>query len=455
MKKILKTALATLFTLIMCFPAFAEKREGGFSGRSRAILTRRDVKRYPWKKRQALREELESTKEKLKRASKALAQERERSKRLQTFTPEVLSLIPKIQFMCICPTPLEFLYVYKGLSSSDNFTECDDISTDITNEIKDKLYENVSLDPWVNFIKDRIKKRPSDASISSLQPIHFFKDKEGHILCLAWCGKSPGPAAAFGANSKCFRELKHVLVCGICGCTNTELETGSVLLSKKYVLLSENAGKPDFEALRERGKQAYICSKVGYGTDPKILSYDSTCSLFDEIKGNLAGVPIYDSLNVSFSFFVEDFELCEAIQSRAEENGIYSGCIDMEGTTLAEHFYLRGCDFFSCRFVSDFGKSRSELFSKEEGRDLALSCATLHAPSVIFCFMSHNFSENSCKLIEEEIPTTCSSFEGKDLETQVKKMPEILDIISQKGIPSRSSSAPLLIGPSIKSEMRY
>lgn len=477
MKKILKTALATFFTLIICFPelfVLSAKKHGGqncqicyrivlsekgregrnrredYHGRSKAIMTRRDIKRYPWGKKQSLREELKRTQERLDRASEALAREREKSKHLETFSPEVLSWISEIRFMCICPTQNEYLSACEGLSLSDSFAECDEVSNDIVDEIIKKLYDRCSF---------------------TFPPIRFFKNEKGDVLCLACCGKGFEAAATFCSNSKIFCNLKHVLICGICGCTNTELKPGSFLLSRKYVLLSGNEGKPNFDDLKTRGKVLYVCGAECYYTDPKIFSYAPKCSLFDEIKENLkeknVDSSIFDALNVSFDSFIENPQLCKTIQLRALENGLDTGCVDMEGSVLMKHFGLsRGCNVFSFRTTSDFCGPRNKHFSTTDGRCFALEKIKDIISLVISCFMVHEFSESD-QLITEEVPKTCVRLEDEIQKPQVKKRPEILDIISLRpekfqagqgydGRPTRSSSAPVLVGTrSEKIEMSH
>ena len=431
MKKILKTALATLFTLTLCFPAFAEKREGDFSGRSRAILTRRDVKRYPLKKKQAL---LEQKQRKLEQKERELEQ---KEQALTGLISDAQELASEISYLCICPILEELVAVCESLHIHGFIAQ--GISQDIIDELREALYGRNGSIQWRNSIREYQKLYVGPPP----QPIYFFKNEEGKNLCLAFCGKGPEILPFCSNLSNVFKNLNHVLVCGICACTDQDVEPGSVLLCTKYLILSGSDGKPPSEPIK--GREIYVVGGNSYFTNPHYLTCNTGSPLFEALTEVVTSDLTFKknkgifALNISFERFIEDPILVANLNHFARRLKL-SGCIDMEGTPLANNFYTLEKTFTALRYVSDNGIGRNK-----KGKERALSRMTGSSGALINKWMTNVSTED--QLFEEEPPKQ---------QTPISK--KLTELASEWSVPKRSSSAPLLIGPSTpytKSEMRY
>ena len=196
MKKLLKTAFALFFVLTICFPELivvpAEAHwpkkviiKTTPQGRAKAVITKQDIVQFPQKKRLKLRElelkqkvaraekEAARAKEELARTKEELARAR-KAEHMAMFMPEVQALISKVQFMVVCPTPYEFLSVYKSLSASVDFWECGDVSSDIIDKLKEELYNHNDKNVWIDFLKEQA---PASLSEIPFQPICFFSSR--------------------------------------------------------------------------------------------------------------------------------------------------------------------------------------------------------------------------------------------------------------------------------------
>ena len=397
MKKILKTALATFFTLIVCFPDFAEKQGEKTISRtppaSRQLCTKRPML---WKQlsRHQKKERLLGKKQKeLEQKQKELEQ---KEQALTGLTSGAQELASEISYLCICPIIDELIAVYESLHLPGFIAQ--GISQDIIDELCEALYGRNGSVQW----RESISKKPILPDGSPTQPIYFFKNEEGKNLCLAFCGKGPIEITSFCSKlSNVFKNLKHVLVCGICACTDPNVHPGSVLLCTKYLILSGNDGKPPSETIK--GKEIYIVGGNSYFTNPHYLTCNVESSLFKALTKVITSDLKFEknkeifALNVSFGRFIADLILVENLNHFARTLQL-SGCIDMEGTQLANYFYTLGkCTFLAIRYVSDNGYGRNK-----EGKEDALIGIRGSAGLYIYTWMSTVSIED--QLSEEEPP---------------------------------------------------
>lgn len=423
MKKIhqIGTLFALFCTLTICFPELiavsAEGHRGHMSemstthGRRKAVATRQSIIQYPKKRDLKAKQELLKQ---LKQAKRNLSEEIARSKRelqrLPRLSTATQDLVSRTEFMCVCPTPSEFLSVYGSLTSQDNFTEYEETSVDMIDGLMQELYSPNDVKQW----KEHMKKAETELT----QPICFFENEQKELLCLAWCGKGFEAATSFGLKSRIFGNLQHVLICGICGCADPETTPGTIVLSTEYVTLAGNGGDP---LLAEPGRKTYIQGSTSYYTNPQFLCCNIENSFFDGLKQRLA-TSVMQALNFSFDFFVEDSVLASSIADRARKHGLV-GCIDMEGVPLAKKFHERNCSVLSLRIVSDNAGPRTEKFSTPTGKKLALETLKECSDSAISFWMAHNLRRynNFVRRISPDFPQDGSAI--PTLNQRAKKRP--------------------------------
>lgn len=422
MKKILKTALATFFTLIVCFPDLfvlsADKGKGKkiapiifaggvstgikFQRGPRSVLN--EVAKKRPRNRQALKlwqarkekkrcdEEAARAKEEAARAKEEVARAEEKLRLVaekEKHLSKICEFISKIEFMCVCPNPYEFLAAYNGLA--EKFEECNFTETEEDSENLNELIENL-------YTKEQREDWRRDECSKGRVPLCFFKI-EGQVLCLAWCGKRSGPVTSFFERLKLFKNLKHIFICGICGCPTRDVEVGSVFLGKKFVNIKSFTMGGASSAI-SKGKAIYLFGQGAYFMRPDFFSYENEDSFLPFIeKARSWGIPITPAIIFSFECFMDDPVLAHQLEWRGlEEGGI---CIvDTESAQIVA--WLRQnwpmCTVWALRVASDhIGLKIGEILN---GKDIALSTLSeVLGPSLEFWMRNPS---DEFKLVKEE-----------------------------------------------------
>ena len=384
MKKILKTALATLFTLIMCFPISA----GGHKTKvphtpEKPSYAEKGLQRWRQlsraQKEREKQQQLLSTKAELERVKKELKRVRGETEALS----EIEGFASGIEYMCICPNPYEFLAAYESLSKS--FEEYHSAES---KKLADEVYSKEKQSDWASD-EDLLK------SEKRLLPLCFFKTDEG-MLCLAWCGKRSGPITSFYDNLKLFKNLKHIFICGICGCPIREVEVGSVFLSKKFINNKSFTMGGASSAISKK-KTIYLFGSA-YFMVPDFFSYDDEETFLHYLIENLQASGISANLATNFSFecFIDDSFLAHQVGWRGGEEGATS-IIDTESAQFVDLAHQK-YTIYSLRVVSDHtGFKIGEII---EGKKRALEVLSEVLSTAIDFWMS--CSEGKCKLKKEE-----------------------------------------------------
>ena len=412
MKKILKTAFATFFTLIMCLsisagghktkiphaherPSYAKKGLPRWRQLSRAQKER--------EKQQLLmnaKAELERVKKELKRVRgetdtlselmnaktelERVKKELERVRGETEALSEIEEFTSEIEYMCICPNPYEFLAAYESLSGA--FEEYHPSESE---NLVRAVYSEAKRSEWLSD-EDMTK------SGKNLLPLCFFKVGR-KILCLAWCGKRSGPITSFFERLKFFKNLKHIFICGICGCPCREVEVGSVFLSKKFINIKSFTMGGSFSAISKK-KAIYLFGRSAYFTVPDFFSYVNKGTFLDDLIANLQipGISIAPAINFSFECFIDDPVLAHQVEWRGEEEGATS-IIDTEGA----QFVALACQkytVYSLRVVSDHtGIKIGEIV---EGKQQALVVLKVVLRPSVELWMS--YSGPTSKLMQEK-----------------------------------------------------
>lgn len=467
MKKLLKTALALFFALTICFPEIiavsAEAHRHGTktepSGRERAIRTSSLIRQYPHKKRK-LRVKV------LEKRIKAL--ERERESYSPRFSPEIQSLISETQFMCVCPTLDEFFSVCESCSDCSEMLAIEPISYDELikalyrkahlkgfiakqlpelqllppGDMKD-FYEPTEVEEWMKHVieqlqipvkilegmdrypREKLEKWSLDATISSLKsqeksflPIRFFEKRPGLIFCVAYSGKGSELASSFCTQVHAsFKNLKHVLICGICGCPNADIPIGDILLSKKYVKLQGTSGVP--QNSRKPESEIAIRGTRSYYEHKETRSYEQIAYLLEYFQNNLVCSPKFHlAANYSFDNFIEDAILSKNLLELAKSLPVI---IDMEGVTLASMFDDMSCDVVSIRFKSDGAGTNPAEFS--DGKSTALRNMQENISSIISAWIEYKSKHGDFTIPTTSDPNTSSTKNSKGLKRSHEQFP--------------------------------
>lgn len=247
-------------------------------------------------------------------------------KRLYSRLPKLIN--PSI--LLICPNSYEFKAVYEALKDKYELKTC--------KKIKDYIFGN----------SNPFDKNLKDLQVEEIEPLYFFKINSVKF-CLALCGQRTDETHTFSSNFKnTFKNLNTVILYGICGCSDTSINVGSIIFPSEYIKAdSLTTGHPD------KDTEVFLKNEGFYFKTSKRISIER--KLTKKIKNIQKLFKECYSLetqrypNFSSDAFIKDDKFIQQITNALNTNSI---CINTEDYTIALVF--NDVDFIPIRAVSDY-----------------------------------------------------------------------------------------------------
>lgn len=139
-------------------------------------------------------------------------------------SPALQNKLRSVELMIVCPNDYEFFPIYKYLTeATDHFQ----LYYPLEKKVKPMLLKSLNL--------DTVKMQDENGAPFDLAPLYFFATLDGaHIFCLVVGGERSRTIGVFLGDIKhYFKNLKQVILSGICGCFNTDVKLASVMVSYK------------------------------------------------------------------------------------------------------------------------------------------------------------------------------------------------------------------------------
>ncbi len=240
-------------------------------------------------------------------------------------------VIKGISIIYLFPNEWEFSVVYENLKEIG--------AKDVENEI------------FLQSVKKRLY--PQNLGNSMLNVVEL----NGKIFCMATCGEA-NKVASFCENLfSVFKKLKTVFLGGICGCLNTEVDVGSVLVANNYNYIP----KMSIGDLKDRQVQSLdeeAAMQVGnvyvYKKDVIQTSMDEF-PLGEDFETILRRnkINILHGVNYSLGAFIDSKDFASSIAKLGGEGDNSNAFFNMEDGQIADQCRRKKCNFYSFRVVSD------------------------------------------------------------------------------------------------------
>lgn len=240
-----------------------------------------------------------------------------------------------------CPNDYEFKAVYDALKHMQiELTPYPDYYTQHVYGTQDDTFNLTAL-----------KKQ-------KLNPMYLFSFG-GNFFCLALCGQRTSETSLFLPQFvSLFKNLKTVFLYGICGCTNTKLRQGTIMLSCDYFMpdnavLGKKKGEMDITLIENVN---FNCIKH-INVDENIRQFNE--DLYAYIQEKSSGLQVCPCQNFTSDFFLNHPSVNEQINSILESENV---CINTEDFTIAKFFHTRQIplSFYPIRTVSDHAETSKE-----------------------------------------------------------------------------------------------
>ncbi len=282
-------------------------------------------------------------------------------KRLYFRLPKLIN--PSI--LLICPNSYEFKAVYEALKDKYKLKTC--------KRIKDYIFGD----------SNSFDKNLKDLRVEGIQPLYFFNINNVKI-CLALCGQRT--SEIYKSSSKfqiVFKNLKTVILYGICGCSNPDTNVGSIILPSKYVEgVSAATGQPD------EGTEVFLKNKSFYFKDKNESEIETNTkkvinTFLNTFRKRLTNTNINCFIGTNFSseIFIRDDELVLQLIAKLDTSNI---CINTEDYTMAQNY--KDIVFIPIRAVSDHAglKDPNEILEGKKQACETLNQAALLTTNLIF-----------------------------------------------------------------------
>ena len=298
---------------------------------------------------------------------------KQRTKRhVQSQAEARTNLLKKIYFnsvstVLLCPNYYEFKRIYDALNKG---------KIELTPYPEDCINEVYGTNDTQNII---------DLKEQGLKPMYLFAINYKNV-CLALCGQRTEEVMSFLYQfTPLFKNLKTILLYGICGCTNGDSVPGSILLSNTYYrpcngTLGEKKGNTMLTLTKEKTHFVYIKEIT---TETEFTSF--TQDLFTFIKEK--GISVDLCSNFTSDLFINDPTTKSTLNETLQTNTV---CINMEDFLIANFFKEKKPKVLFCpiRAVSDHAG----------GSTLKISEST---------------KETACKALEKILPITLNFLDSQ------------------------------------------